>query len=432
MENKRRFNLNRQFLLLTVIPTICMGFIIMLFSYTSFNNTLTQQINLELENLGSAVTTYFDLTYPGDYSLVSYTTSDGLVAYDLQKGNRIITREYQYLDLMKKSTGMDITIFYEDTRILTTLVDGSGARLVGTPAHPLIVDDVLSHGKEHFYKKALVNSHPYFAYYAPLRNENGTIVGMIFTGKPTTETNRTLRRALLPMVLIAIASMLITGAISVLSSRKLSSVILKINRFLSNIALGSLNTTLDPKLLARSDELGDIGRSALRMQRSLCTLVEQDTLTGLHNRRYAEEVLHQLIRSCRSQDASFTLAIGDIDHFKNVNDTYGHEGGDVVLKKIADIMKKHMEKKGCAARWGGEEFLIVYENLSYKEAVSNLHALAEEIRQTPFTYREHTLHITMTFGVAVGRSRDNLNILLKNADDKLYKGKENGRDQIVT
>lgn len=432
MEKKRRFNLNRQFLLLTVIPTICMGLIIMLFSYTSFSNTLTQQINLELKNLGSAVITYLDLTYPGDYSLVSYTTSDGLVAYDLQKGDDIITREYEYLDLMKENTGMDITIFYEDTRILTTLVGESGARLVGTPVHPLIVDDVLTRGTEHFYKKALVNSCPYFAYYAPLRNESGTIVGMIFTGKPTTETNRTLRRALLPMILIAIASMLITGAISVFSSRKLSTAILKINRFLSNIAMGSLNTTLDQKLLERSDELGDIGRSALRMQRSLCTLVEQDTLTGLHNRRYAEEVLHQLIRSCRSQDASFTLAIGDIDHFKNVNDTYGHEGGDVVLKKIADIMKKHMEKKGCAARWGGEEFLIVYENLGYKEAVSNLHELADEIRQTPFTYREHTLHITMTFGVAVGRSRDNLNILLKNADDKLYKGKENGRDQIVT
>lgn len=431
MKKKCFWNMKKQFLALTVLPTVGLGLLVTLISYSAFRSSLHSQVENELRNTGNSVLLYFDLSYPGDYSLTSDQNEEKL-SYTLFKGDMDITEEYRYIDGIKEATGIDITIFYQDVRMLTTLKTQTQKRFSGTTVQSSVFTDIINTGEEHFYRKLNVMNTPFFAYYAPIRNSDGEIVGIIFAGKPTSEIDAMIRDSIFPIILIVIIISLIVGALSIFCCHQMVFSVQTTNRFLSHVAQGNLNTELDSRIINRPDELGDMGRCAVNMQQSLRDLVEQDVLTGLNNRRYADKRLHQLISENHSKDTSFTIAIGDIDFFKKVNDTYGHEAGDVVLKGIAGLIKKCVDQHGYASRWGGEEFLFVFENISYKQSVKALHSFLNELRNTAFMYNDTPIRVTMTIGVAVCHPNDNLNILLKYADDKLYKGKMEGRNQIVT
>ena len=432
MNKKKFWNMNTQFLLLTILPILGLGLTITLVGYFTFRGALIDQANEELKDISQSVLSYFDMTYPGDYTLKEEVTESGEVGYELYKGGNAITRKYEYLDLIKENTGLDISLFYQDTRILTTIYDENSVRYVGSAAHPLVIDDVLNGEQAHFYSRVYIGSQAFFSYYSPVENSDGQVIGMIASGMPASEITRQVSHPLIPIVIIAIFICFAAGAISISASKKMTVDIEKINSFLSKVAQGILNTSLDSHILSRKDELGNMGRNAVNMQRSLRVLIEQDVLTGLNNRRYADKRLHQLMASNHFTTPDFTLAIGDIDYFKKVNDTYGHEAGDIVLKGVSSLIKKHVAKAGYAARWGGEEFLFVFEHLPYQEAVQSLEAFAEELRNTVFYYMETEIHVTMTIGVAICHPNDTLNVLLKCADDKLYIGKTQGRNQIVT
>lgn len=429
--NRYRWTLNKQFLALTVLPIIGLGLVIMSVASSIFNKTITEHVNEELENVTSAVLIHFDLTYPGDYRLKKGSTDDGQTTYDLMKGDFIITQAYDYIDSVKQTTGIDITIFYKDTRILTTIRNPRGDRYIGTAAHPIILDDVLYTGRSHFYNRILINSVPYFAHYRPLCNSDGEVTGMIFAGKPSTDIEKVISAAMLPIIVVSIIASLGVGFLSITASRKVVFVIQRLNNFLSQVAKGNLNMNMDSRILSRKDELGDIGWCAVNMQRSLRTLIEQDSLTGLYNRRYADKRLLQLVAPGNAS-APFTIALGDIDYFKRVNDTHGHSAGDVVLKGVADLINKNMKGHGCAARWGGEEFLFIFEDLSYDQSVECLNDFICELRQTTFMYKNIPIQVTMTLGVTECHTTEKPNILVKSADDKLYQGKTEGRNRIVT
>ena len=126
----------------------------------------------------------------------------------------------------------------------------------------------------------------------------------------------------------------------------------------------------------------------------------------------------------------FCVCIGDIDFFKKVNDTYGHAGGDIVLKSISNILREHMNTLGFVARWGGEEFLLVFDRMELDEAASSLQSLLDKIRHMEIDYDNCLIHVTMTFGIVSGAEGDQ-DTLLRLADNKLYEGKAGGRNRII-
>ena len=254
---------------------------------------------------------------------------------------------------------------------------------------------------------------------------------MVYAGKPCTEVNAAVFHAVFPILIIVLCGVLIVSIIVSAHTRKILSALQKIRTFLSKVSTGNLWEELDPSVLRRHDELSDMGYSALYMQRSLRNLVEQDTLTELNNRRFADKRLKQTQMQADIHGTHFVVAIGDIDFFKSVNDTYGHECGDIVLKQVAAVLKKHMLGKGFVARWGGEEFLFLYDNADLDDARKETELLLDEIRNLPITYDDQNLHITMTFGLAEGGVQTNIKNLLQKADANLYKGKEAGRNRVI-
>lgn len=151
-------------------------------------------------------------------------------------------------------------------------------------------------------------------------------------GRPSETVSLSIQNYVYPLTWLIIGFVALVSVCIYFYTRRFVAVLLHIHSFLSEVASGNLNATLDHSVTKRSDELGDIGRCALSMQRSLRTMIEQDALTELYNRRSGDKKLRQIFEEARSSRHSFALAIGDIDFFKKVNDTYGHECGDAVLK----------------------------------------------------------------------------------------------------
>ena len=173
-----------------------------------------------------------------------------------------------------------------------------------------------------------------------------------------------------------------------------------------------------------------MGRYVVRMQRSLRDLIELDQLTGLYNRRYVQRKLELVQNKSIETGVPFSVAIGDIDFFKKVNDTYGHECGDAVLMDVSARMRELMKGRGFAARWGGEEFLLVFESYRLEMAADSLEDLLNVIRSRTIAFQGEKVKVTMTFGVVEG-SGDRLDSIIGSADEKLYYGKNNGRNQVV-
>ena len=410
---------------INLFPMIFLGIIVLLLGFRHFTRAMYDEVELELNNTAHNVSTIFAIAYPGDYHL------EGERAYRLYKGDTDITNEYELVDGIKRDTGLDITLFYQDTRILTTLTDPDGIRITGSGAPDTVIEDVLKTGESRFYSDVRANNTEYFAYYLPLFNSDGEVTGMVFAGKPREQVDKAIQDSLYPL---AVADILITllAAVSVsVYTRKFANVLIKIHRFLTDVSAGNLSARLDSTVLSRNDELGDIGRSALTMQRSLRSMIEQDALTGLCNRRFGDRKLRQLVEKSLSQQTDFCVAIGDIDFFKKVNDTYGHECGDIVLKNVADQLRSHMLHYGFVARWGGEEFLLVFEQSDAEQARHVLEQTLEDIRHMECLYEEQNINVTMTFGLTPGDT-DNINELIRRADEKLYEGKTSGRNRVIS
>ena len=408
-----------------LLPLLALGIAMLFFTSQWFTKTMYQEVERELYDATKSATTLLNAAYPGDYHL------EGDVAYLLYKGETDITRDYSLLDQFKEDTGLDITLFYQDTRILTTLYNAQGERIVGSGAPDIVIRDVLNTGENHFYTHTLINGKAYFSYYIPLRNQDGSVVGMLFVGRPSETVSLSIQNYVYPLTWLIIGFVALVTVCIYFYTRKFVAVLLHIHSFLSEVASGNLNATLDQSVTKRSDELGDIGRCALSMQRSLRTMIEQDALTELYNRRSGDKKLRQVFEEARSSGQSFAIAIGDIDFFKKVNDTYGHECGDAVLKNVSALLKQHMWHRGFAARWGGEEFLLVFENVDLAEARKQLELLMDKIHELDTLYEGQHVKVNMTFGLVCGSDKD-IHTLLKEADEKLYIGKTNGRNQVVS
>lgn len=424
--DKNEKSLYIKLLQITLIPILLLTIVITSFSVKRFATVLHGEVRQGLMDLSSAIMTLYDHLYPGDYSVT--TQSNALY---MLKGDHQINGDFSIIDTIKENTGVDITFLYQDTRVITTLYDKEGNRMIGTKVNAVVVRDVLETGQSAFYPSVSIGEEKYFAYYSPLINSDGTCIGMLFVSKPVRTVSKGLQKAILPIIVLGIAAMIIAAFLTIRFSGNLMQSITRIEEFLGKVAEGDLNENLDYQLSKRHDEIGELGRYAVAMQKSLSELVERDSLTGLLNRRSGDKRLQQVYREKIESNTDYCVAIGDIDFFKKVNDTYGHEWGDKVLAKVAAVMKQHLAGKSFVARWGGEEFLLVFHNCLLTDAASVLDEILNEVRKIEITVDEETtIRVTMTFGVCQGTT-ESVNAVLKTADELLYEGKNNGRNQIV-
>jgi diguanylate cyclase (GGDEF)-like protein len=172
--------------------------------------------------------------------------------------------------------------------------------------------------------------------------------------------------------------------------------------------------------------------SGARRLQELKLISMTDSLTGLYNRRYMEKKIWQEFQQYIRTGSVFAIASADIDFFKYINDIYGHDMGDTSLKTIAKVLTESVRPYDTVARWGGEEFLILFPAANEMQAVE----LAERIRRRVETEKnisgDKSFIITLTLGVSVIRPDDTMDTLIKRADMALYHGKNKGRNCVVS
>ncbi|WP_432822546.1 diguanylate cyclase [Trichloromonas sp.] len=167
---------------------------------------------------------------------------------------------------------------------------------------------------------------------------------------------------------------------------------------------------------------------------ALMELSNTDPLTRLSNRRFLMKTLEKELQRCERSQKTLALVMVDVDHFKRVNDTYGHQQGDVVLKTLADQMKSLLRDYDLAARFGGEEFALILPETDLEEAVHVANRLRCNISELRFPGENHDIRLTISLGIATYphnkvRSVDDL---IREADRALYNAKEKGRNRVET
>ena len=163
----------------------------------------------------------------------------------------------------------------------------------------------------------------------------------------------------------------------------------------------------------------------------LSRIAYYDALTDIPNRRYLEEKLHEALRLWEEEQRSFAGALGDVDFFKRVNDTYGHDMGDEVLREVASILSRNLRSSDVVGRWGGEEFLILLRNISAEDLVYRLNLLRESVGNTVVRLGDKEISVTISFGATEPRKGETPASLLSRIDDCLYRSKREGRNRVT-
>nr|WP_320136327.1 GGDEF domain-containing protein [uncultured Amphritea sp.] len=155
-----------------------------------------------------------------------------------------------------------------------------------------------------------------------------------------------------------------------------------------------------------------------------------DSLTSLPNRAGYDEQLHAEFERWKRYGQPFSLAVADLDLFKRINDTYGHQAGDKVLRLIASILTKQSRSTDFVARYGGEEFVILMPGTTAKQAMVAVDKVRQAVAQSPFNFHGDPVQITLSLGLTEVRSNDSIDNLFSRADKALYTAKRLGRNRI--
>ena len=421
-----RNSVGRYFIVFTFSFIIILSTVFRLVSTSALRQTQEAEQQKHLATMARELVYVYEM-YAKQSGRATFYTNEG----KLYLGSEKVEDMPALIDRMKEMSGLEFTLFVGSKRELTTIMDETGKRYVNT-YNVLVWENYISNGKPYYANDIEIGNKQYCGYYIPIRSAEGFIIGMSFAGVPMKELNTRVSELSKNMTLIATAACVVAAIVILLLVHRLTRRQKVITTYMEEIDRGEFNHEMPEWITKRGDEYGTMGRILVNMNESLAGKVQRDNLTGLYNRGAAMVQLKKCFVEANTHDgAPFTFVIGDIDFFKKVNDTYGHNCGDEVLKKVAEILKREVKPYGFAARWGGEEFILVFKE-KIGPAQKHLESIADIIRNTTVHYDDFDVKVTMTFGMVQYHAPNNLDYVITKADQMLYKGKENGRNQIVS
>ena len=186
-----------------------------------------------------------------------------------------------------------------------------------------------------------------------------------------------------------------------------------------SVSVGALLTLIVNQYIKQQKEL-------VGLTQELDTMTKLDPLTGAYNRRYLTDYISGLLTN---PQACFSIALLDIDNFKRVNDEYGHLYGDEILQAFVAILKKEMEGRGIVARFGGEEFMLVFQTADREQIARTMERSASELRV--FSMETKNMEITFSGGVEEVHNEKRITLMFNSADEKLYQAKRTGKNRVV-
>lgn len=261
-----RFTLRKKMLVLTVLPIFVLGSLVIFLSLTVVKNAMVSEIEDALRSAATATFAAYDQN-SGSY----IEAANG----DIWKGSYNISKSESIVDSIKEKSGMEVTFFYGNRRIMTSAVDADGNRILGSPAGDKLVETVLNNGEEYFSHAVSIDGTIFYGYYTPVY-QDGTAspIGMIFIGANKQKKDATVHRIIYTMIACTVSLMVLCIIISVFYSGSISRSLKKSIGVVQAVAAGNLKTSIDKHLLKKNDEVGDLSRAILQLQHEMTQSLE--------------------------------------------------------------------------------------------------------------------------------------------------------------
>ncbi len=264
-KRKAKFSMRLQISLMAFIPLIALAVISAFFSSRSIRGGMEDQAVKRLEDVAVGVEQALNALGQGDYHLEGE---------DLYKGDHDISGDVTVMDAFTEESDIDITLFWGDTRTVTTLFDqNTGERIVGTQAADHVIQAVLEGGGTYTDKKIEINNENYFCCYIPMKNGDGSIVGMIFAGEPSGSIQHYITAKLMQTSAIMFVVLAIGIIVVFMIAKRIAATIKAEEDVIVQLGKGNLNIKIDEKILARNDELGSIANSLDHLVRELSSII---------------------------------------------------------------------------------------------------------------------------------------------------------------
>ena len=409
-------------LLMVIVTAIVIGVVIITAGAISIYKSTEDGIKTEITMAAKTLNNLYNAEYGGEFCFEDDVCKIGGKTFG-ESDFAALTERISCKD------DVDFTLFYGDTRLFTSVRNDDSTLAVGTKAADDVVENVINGGFEYVSLHVLVNDKYYMGYYIPIKSDDGGVIGMLFAGKPIVSAEANAQKAVVRFIVLAVLALIIAIVICVTVIKRMIADLGNIKSYLGVLADGKFNASLNPKTTERTDEIGELARYSVRVRENLRDMVERDPLTSLLNRRSCLNRLEEF----RGSGTGYSVVMGDVDFFKKINDTYGHAAGDFVLKTVAAMLNGcACDNGGFAVRWGGEEFLVIFPNKTINDTLPDIEKLLAEIRNANPEFEGEKIAVTMTFGLSETLDGRDYEKTIGQADARLYFGKKNGRNRIVT
>ncbi|MGN1151202.1 MAG: methyl-accepting chemotaxis protein [Lachnospiraceae bacterium] len=385
-----RLTIRKKMLLCAFLPIGILGIIIVSMAVTSLKNSIIHQVENSLRGTASATLAAYDQN-SGSYTI----SSNG----DIWKGGYNISCSEKLLDTIKEKAGMEVTFFYGTQRIMTSITDENGDRILGSPAGKKIEEVVLENGQEYFSKSVSVNGEMYYGYYVPVfqSGESTEPIGMVFAGVNKKETLSSVL-SIVFYVVITVAVIALIGMIGAgLVSNSISKALNEEITCVEELATGNLNVALNQKYMSRKDELGDLSRAVGKLQTDLRNIIggiSDSTNRLLDASNALEQTSHQTFSNMdhvmQSVDTITSGAVSQAEDTKNASDNITYMGNLIIetgseaaaLNQSADNMLVSSDKTSITIA----ELKNISEEVA--SAVDMIAQLTEQTNESAKTIRE--------------------------------------------
>lgn len=288
-------------LAMSLFPLVILGIITIFFGNARIKEVVTDNIENGLQGAAAAVLDTIAYADEGEYHV-----EDGV----LYKGEFNISEAVDIADHVKSASDMDITVFYGDIRYMTSVMDESGKRAVGTTAQDIVSEKVLKGNQEYFSDDVNVNGKPYFGYYVPV-TENGSTVGMVFAGMPQAEAKAEIDKIIGLIAGIMCIFVLLFSTSTILVVRRMAKSLKQGTAALEEVASGKLNGKMDDKIIKRKDEIGQISGAVAKLKDELNRVMSgiMDDSKALHDN---SEALHEKTSTSAEHVTQIERAVEEI------------------------------------------------------------------------------------------------------------------------
>ena len=265
--NKNKgISLLTELLLIALVPMLVLAIVLSVYASHSIKTGMQEEFIEGLHTTAVAVHAGFDSINPGeDYVL----NENG----DLMKGDHDLTADETLLDSYVAGTDMEITLFYGDTRVATTLIGKDGKQILGTKASDAVIEKVLVKGEEYHATDLMINDKLHYAYYVPAKDHNGEIIGMFFVGEPSEKVDNFINKKVTALTIMSIVLCLIAFIVIFIAAKRIAAAIGDTEKVLVQLSEGNLAATVNPKSLKRTDEIGSMASALDRTMNELRNII---------------------------------------------------------------------------------------------------------------------------------------------------------------